>query len=57
MKGVNMINKLELINELTDNLDSNNNIIGSIRTIRNPNTQELMNKINEIIEVVNKLMK
>jgi hypothetical protein len=48
-----MIEKLKVINELSDNLDANGSIIGEIRTIRNPNTKELMDKINEIIEVVN----
>ena len=51
-----MIEKLQQINETKPNyLPDGETIIGIIRTIRNPNTEELMNKINEIIEVVNKI--
>ena len=49
-----MIEKLKDIIEDEPNYDLNGKVIGTIRTIRKPNTQELMNKINEIIEVVNK---
>ena len=52
----NMIEKLKPITEDKPNYLSNSEmIIGVIRTIRNPNTEEIMSKINEIIEVVNNI--
>lgn len=51
-----MIEKLKSITEDKPNYLSNSEmIIGVIRTIRNPNTEEIMSKINEIIEVVNNI--
>ena len=50
-----MIEELKMITELSDNLDTNGNIIGTVRSIRLPNTKELMDKINEIIEAINKI--
>lgn len=51
-----MIEKLKPITETTPNyLPSSDIVIGVTKTIRYPNTGELMDKINEIIEVINNI--
>ena len=53
-----MIEKLKPITETTPNyLPNSEIIIGITKTIRYPNTGELMDKINEIIEVINSTTK